>query len=100
LEQEFPETDHRRTNPFFKYENRKKVLGFLAEIAPIAEVHQATLAQLVISWTINRPGITAALVGARNSRQAEENIKGAELKLGEVEMRRINESLEKMSLEL
>jgi aryl-alcohol dehydrogenase-like predicted oxidoreductase len=99
LEHEFPETDHRRTNPFFKYENRKKVLGFLERIAPIARAHQATLAQLVISWTINRPGITAALVGARNARQAEENVKGAELTLTAEETGQINALLAEVKLE-
>jgi aryl-alcohol dehydrogenase-like predicted oxidoreductase len=100
LEHEFPATDHRRTNPFFKYENRRKVLGFLKQITPIAEAHRATLAQLVISWTINRPGITGALVGARNVRQAEENAKGAELVLSEEETGRIERLLETLELEL
>jgi aryl-alcohol dehydrogenase-like predicted oxidoreductase len=100
LEQEFSETDHRRNNPFFKYENRKKTLALLAQLAPIAAAHQATLAQLVISWTIHHPGITAALVGARNPKQAEENVKGAELMLPEAETRRIDELLETVKPEL
>jgi aryl-alcohol dehydrogenase-like predicted oxidoreductase len=100
LEQEFPETDHRRTNPFFKYENRKKVLALLEKITPIAKAHQVTLAQVVISWTINRPGITAALVGARNAWQTEENVKGAELRLEDDETKQINVLLEETKLDL
>ncbi len=72
-ERTFPEGDHRATHRFFTVENRKRVLASLEEIRPIAERHGVNLAQLVINWTILEPGITAALVGARNPAQAIEN---------------------------
>ena len=40
---------------------------------PIADAHKASLAQLIIRWTTQQPGITAALVGARNAEQAQHN---------------------------
>ena len=48
-------------------------LAALEQIRPIAEKHRASFAQVVINWTIQEPGITAALVGARNAEQATHN---------------------------
>ena len=48
----------------------------MAEIAPIAEAHGATPAQIVIAWTLQQPGITFALCGARNPEQARGERRG------------------------
>ena len=69
----FPPGDHRATHKFFTVENRKRVLAALEKVQPIADAHDASLAQLMINWTFSEPGITAALVGARNAEQAEHN---------------------------
>ena len=90
----FPPGDHRSDNPFFSSENRKRVGHLIDKLRPIAEAHDATVAQLVINWTINRPGITAALVGARNTAQAQENAHAAELKFSNDEMQTINKLVE------
>jgi aryl-alcohol dehydrogenase-like predicted oxidoreductase len=92
--------DHRPSTPFYTEGNVKKVLGFLDEVRPIARARGATVAQLVIGWTIRRPGITAALVGGRNAEQAEENARSAEVKLEADEIARIDALLEKVDLEL
>jgi aryl-alcohol dehydrogenase-like predicted oxidoreductase len=100
MDREFPETDHRSRNPFFAKENRRRVLDFLDKLRPVADGHDATLAQLVICWTIHRPGITAALVGARNVQQAEQNAAAADLELSDEEMRRIDELVEGLELDV
>jgi aryl-alcohol dehydrogenase-like predicted oxidoreductase len=69
----FPAGDHRATHKYFKPENRKRVLAALEQVRPIADRHKASLAQVVINWTFSEPGITAALVGARNAEQARHN---------------------------
>ena len=69
----FPPGDHRASHRYFSAENRKRVLAALEKIKPIAEKHNASLAQLAINWTVHEPGITAALVGARNAEQAAHN---------------------------
>ena len=53
----------------------------MAEIAPVAEAHGATLAQMVIAWTLRQPGITFALCGARNPEQARENAGAGRIRL-------------------
>lgn len=72
-DRKFPDTDHRSRHRLFTIENRRRIADALQKIKPIADVHGASLAQTVIQWTINQPGITAALVGARNAKQAEHN---------------------------
>ncbi len=72
-DRQFPADDHRSKHKFFTPENRRRVLESLDKVRPIAESHGASLAQVVINWTIQEPGITAALVGARNADQAEHN---------------------------
>lgn len=73
MERQFPPGDHRGGHKFFRPENRRKVLDVLEKVKPIAEAKKASLAQLIINWTIHEPGITAALVGARNAQQARHN---------------------------
>jgi len=94
----FAEGDHRADNKFFQPECVRKVNAFLDEIRPIADAHGATLAQLAISWTIHRPGVTAALVGARNPKQAAENAKAADLRLSQEQTSRIDELLGKLTI--
>lgn len=100
LEREFPRDDQRSGSAYFKPQNRKRVLEFLDKLRPIAEAHSATIAQLVINWTIHRPGVTAALVGARNARQAEENAAAGDFKLTDEETRKIDALLEGLELDL
>lgn len=69
----FPASDIRASNPRFGAENRAKVLAMLDAFQPIARKHKLTTAQLVIEWTLAQPGVTHALIGARNPKQAKEN---------------------------
>lgn len=94
----FAEGDHRSTSSFAKDENLKAINTFLSAIKPLAESKNATLSQLVIRWTLQQPGITIALVGARNAQQAEENAKAGQLKLSDEEMMYINKALNGLKL--
>lgn len=99
LERQFPPDDQRSWSPYFKSENRKKVIRFIDEIRPMASNHGATVAQLVIHWTIHREGVTAALVGARDAAQAQENAGASDLHLLGEEMARVDELVEQLKLE-
>jgi aryl-alcohol dehydrogenase-like predicted oxidoreductase len=77
----FADGDHRKDVSFFKDENLKRTYDFLMKIKPLADEKQLTPGQLVILWTLEQPGITVALVGARNSKQAVENALAVESKL-------------------
>ncbi len=100
MDRQFPQDDLRAHSPYFTPENRKRVIAFTDQLRPIADAHNATIAQLVIGWTIHRPGITSALVGARNARQAEENAAAGALQLTPDEMRQITDLVDGLTLEM
>lgn len=89
----FEEGDHRQGNKFFTPESIQKTNAFLAKLKPLAEEKNATLSQLVLRWTIERPGITIALVGARNEKQAIQNAEAINVKLSADEIQFINTEL-------
>ena len=90
--------DTREGNRFYTAENITRTNAFLDTIRPLAEDKHATLAQLVIAWTLEQPGISIALVGARNAEQAAQNAKASDIKLSAGEMKFINDRLNKLEL--
>jgi aryl-alcohol dehydrogenase-like predicted oxidoreductase len=96
----FGEGDHRPTIPFYQEPNLSKINGFLQNIKPIADDKNITLAQLVINWTLNQPGISCVLVGARNEKQVKENIKAAEISISDEEMKKMNSELNYLKFSL
>ena len=95
---QFAAGDHRPGTKFYKEENIKKINQFLEQIKPIAEGKNASLSQLVLRWTIEQPGITIALAGARNAEQAVQNARAINVKLSAGEMETINELLSRTEL--
>ncbi|MEG0761016.1 aldo/keto reductase [Chryseobacterium sp.] len=87
----FQEGDHRAKLPHFQPEFIEKTNQLLDKIKPIAEKHNASLGQLVLRWTIERPGITIALAGARNAEQAVQNAKAIEINLSKEEIETIDQ---------
>jgi aryl-alcohol dehydrogenase-like predicted oxidoreductase len=89
----FAPGDHRAGLPYFKDEYLARTARFLDTIKPLADEKGCTLSQLVIAWTIRQPGITCALVGARNPKQAEENAAAGNVQLSRQEIEQINAHL-------
>ena len=90
---EFSGDDQRKDNPRFSAANRQKVTRLKEAIAPIAARHQASMAQIVIAWTLAQPGITFALCGARNAEQAIDNARAGEIALDASELAAINAAI-------
>jgi aryl-alcohol dehydrogenase-like predicted oxidoreductase len=99
-ERKFPADDHLSTHKYFTAENRKRVLAALEKIKPIADLHRASYAQLVINWTVHQPGITAALVGARNAEQAVHNAAAMNFTLTEQERRDVRGAFDDASAQM
>ena len=89
-EYKFEEGDHRANLPHFQADFVKKTNELLEKIKPIADDHNASLSQLVLRWTIEREGITIALAGARNAKQAEQNAKSIDINLNKEELKTID----------
>lgn len=86
----FQDGDHRAAHKHFQPEFIEKANRLLDKIKPIADDHQASLGQLVLRWTIERPGITVALAGARNAEQAVQNASAADIELSREEISTID----------
>ncbi|MFN2339987.1 MAG: aldo/keto reductase [Halanaerobium sp.] len=82
--------------PFFKEENWPQTQSLIGLLKEIAEEHNQTPAQVAINWAINRPGISTALVGAKNEKQARENAAAADFELSEAEMLALTEESDKV----
>ena len=92
-ERAFKGDDLRKDNPRFSTRNRQHVAAFAKAVEPIAAAHGASVAQLVIAWTITQPGITYALCGARDANQALENAKAGRLSLAAADLVRIDAAI-------
>ena len=88
-DREFPATDFRKGMPLYAKHNRTPILQALDKIRPIAEAHNTGLAQLAVAWVLAQPGVTTALVGARNAAQVKQNAQAAQVKLTPAEISEI-----------
>lgn len=84
VDRTFNEGDQRNDKPWFTEGNIRRVNSVIDKVlAPIAEAENATIAQVVLAWTIAAEPITCALAGARNSGQASENAGAMSVDLSE-----------------
>lgn len=82
--------DIRANNKLFAegiFEQCLEVVGMMEQIA---QGHCKTIAQTAIAWTLQTPGITAPIVGARNPAQVAGNIGGVGWRLTDEEYERIS----------
>jgi len=78
----------------------EQCLEVVALMERIAATHGKTLAQTAIAWTLQTPGITAPIVGARNPQQLESNLGGVGWRLTDDEYRQISEAGLRISTQL
>jgi len=89
----FAESDSRRKYPMFHGQEWTKNHDLLDRLREIAQDAAHTVAELVINWTIHRPGVTAALCGAKRPRQIGETAGGSGWQLGQGQLARIDQAL-------
>jgi len=58
-------------------------------LQPVAEKYNFTSGQLAIAWALAQPGVTHALVGARDENQAAENARAGSVFLEAGDVMRI-----------
>jgi methylglyoxal reductase len=94
MDRAFPPAEIRSMGPWFKAANRRRVLDLLEGWKDLTAKHGCTLGQLVIAWTLQQPGITFALCGARKARHAQENARAADLVLADADLARMRRGVE------
>ena len=91
---EFAEGDLRRESPRFAPRVLDAVQAVLAPVKSLARDRDATVEQLVLAWTLARPGVSHVLVGTRDTEQALSNAKAGGLELDAEEMEIVDHAAE------
>lgn len=94
----FGEGDTREGNKFYTDENIRRTNELLEGLKGLAESYHASLAQLILNWTMHRPGVACVLAGARNEQQVKDNAGALNFTLSGEEMAHITETADKFSL--
>ena len=84
-----PPDDFRTRNPEFKDPKLSKNLELVERLRRVGSRHGRSPGEVAIAWVLRNPAITGAIVGARNSRQAEGVLRAADLKLSTEEITEI-----------
>lgn len=89
----FAPGDGRAKYALFQGDQWQKNQDLIDELRKIAAGAGKTVAQVVINWTINRSGVTGALIGAKKPGQLRENAGGDGWRLTEPQLAAIDAAL-------
>jgi aryl-alcohol dehydrogenase-like predicted oxidoreductase len=81
----------RRTTFDFPPVDRERAFRCVEVMRPIATAHGVSVARVALAWTLQRPGVTSVIIGAKSQEQLADNLAAADLTLSEDEMNRLNE---------
>jgi aryl-alcohol dehydrogenase-like predicted oxidoreductase len=70
-------------NRFIRQWLKRDVLERVQRLRPIADAAGLTMAQLALAWVLQRPNVTAVIVGASRPEQVRENVRAAEARLSD-----------------
>jgi methylglyoxal reductase len=99
MDKTFSEGEYRNSIPWFRPENRIKVLQMLNNWKVLTEKYNCSLSQLVIAWTYSQPGITHVLCGAKKPEQVIENAKAYTVDLNEEDLITMRSDVMKLTIE-
>jgi aryl-alcohol dehydrogenase-like predicted oxidoreductase len=91
--EQMPEDDFRKRSPRFQGAALERNLRLAALLGEIGKPHGRSAGEVAIAWTLRKPAVTAAIVGARNAKQVEGVIGAATFRLSKEEMARLEEFL-------
>ena len=89
-----PANDWRSRNPEFTGAALSRNLVVAEAMREVAAAHRTTAASVAVAWTLAWPGVTAAIVGARNPSQVDGWIDAATLSLTDADMTLIQAAIE------
>lgn len=89
-----PKDDWRHSDPEFNESRLSRNLRLVDRLREIAKRHGRTPGEVAIAWTLRRPAVTGAIVGARDARQAGGVMSAGDLRLSDKELNEIEEFFE------
>ena len=100
MDRTFTQGEYRNNIPWFKSLNRQKVLNMLDGWQTLTEKYNCNLAQLVIAWTVEQPGITFALCGARKPDHSVQNAAGGDIVIKAEDLKKMRSDVEELGTPL
>jgi len=85
-----PADDFRSRNPEYKEPKLSKNLELVERLKEIGARHGRRAGEVAIAWTLRKPAVTGAIVGARNAKQAEGVMRAGEFELSPEEIQEID----------
>jgi aryl-alcohol dehydrogenase-like predicted oxidoreductase len=76
---------------FFKHLNDERRLDVVEQLIPVAREAALPMTHLAMAFVINHPGVTCALLGARNDEQLDDLLAGVDVRLSGDVLDRIDE---------
>lgn len=86
----FPDDDLRSQDPNFSGSRFKAIIEAVNSLQPIADNHDATIAQIVLAWYIKNPDISVVIPGAKSPHQVQSNAKALNIVLSAEEYNMID----------
>lgn len=83
-----PENDWRRSHPDFTTKLESN-LAVAEALKPVAERHGVPVPAVAVAWTLAWPGVTGAIVGARNPRQVDGWLPAVSVRLADSDLAEI-----------
>lgn len=85
----FADGDLRQKNPDFQDPRYAQVLAAIKRVEPIANLHQATVAQTILAWYMQNPLISVVIPGAKQPLQVKSNAASMDVQLNDEEYEEI-----------
>jgi aryl-alcohol dehydrogenase-like predicted oxidoreductase len=92
-----PANDWRSRNAEFKGEALRRNLAVAEAMRGVAKRYGTSIAAVAVAWTLAWPGVSGAIVGARNAHQVDGWLDAANLSLTPADMAEIAEAIERNS---
>ena len=77
-------------NPLLRHRMTDRIYDVVEGLEPIAAEKGVPLSQMALAWVMQRPGITAPIIGPRTMEQLEDNLAAVEVTFTEDELKRID----------
>ncbi|WP_141736349.1 aldo/keto reductase [Oligoflexus tunisiensis] len=81
----------RRTTFDFPIVDKARAFRCVEAMRPIAERHQASVAQVAIAWLLHQPVVSTVIIGARTMQQLDDNLGSTRLQLTEQDLQTLHE---------
>ena len=75
----------------FPVVNKERAFKCVDAMRPIAESHNASVAQIALAWLLSKKTVSSVIVGAKTLSQLNDNIASTKVKLTDVELSVLDE---------